>query len=572
MGKYSANRKSDAAYQKYQQQRRRKKRLLSALCIVLFLLLAAIGGAFLMFSGILDDQLILENVSFAGIDLSGRSQEEAAALLQDSADTFAQDMVLELPDCTLTLTAEDVGVTLDTTAIAETAYQYGRSGNWSENHQVRENASTQPFELAIEDYLILNKEYIRKQIDDYCALYNSDFEQSALNVEGDAPILDTADESFNAEAPCQTIVLYLGVPGRYIDADAVFQQILNGYYQRNFQINAVPDEAESLPEDLTDALTRLHEETVREPADSVMDTETFEASHEVYGYTFDLEMALTALEEASYGDTVTIQYEYVLPEVTKEALDSLLFRDELASYKTPHSNNSNRTTNLKLACKAIDGLVLMPGEQFDYNTALGQRTAEAGYKAADAYSNGQTVQTLGGGICQVSSTLYYCTLIADLQIDVRQAHSYVSSYMPLGMDATVSWGGPDFKFSNNTGYPIRIEAEVDGGYVHIKLIGTDEKDYYVKMEYEVLSTENATTVTKEYAPGNSEGYKDGQVITTAYNGCSVQTYKCKYSKETDELISREKEATSNYKKRDKVVVKIVSNPAPAEASSTEPIV
>lgn len=99
--------------------------------------------------------------------------------------------------------------------------------------------------------------------------------------------------------------------------------------------------------------------------------------------------------------------------------------------------------------QAIDGLVIAPGEQFSYNDALGERTAERGYKAAGAYSNGQVVQEIGGGICQVSSSLYYAALLANLQIDVRVCHYFPVAYLPPGLDATVSWGGPEFKFTNN---------------------------------------------------------------------------------------------------------------------------
>ena len=202
----------------------------------------------------------------------------------------------------------------------------------------------------------------------------------------------------------------------------------------------------------------------------------------------------------------------------------------------------------------------MPGETFDYNQVLGKRTVEAGYKAAGAYANGETVSEIGGGICQVSSTLYYCTLVADLEIVTREAHSYVSNYMPYGMDATVSWNGPDFRFRNNTDYPIRIEAEVSDGYVKVRLVGTDTKDYYVEMEYELVGWDAYETVFEEYPPDNEKGYKDGDVITTPYTGCTVRTYRCRYDKETKELISRDLEARSQYKRRDEVIAKIVETP------------
>ena len=147
--------------------------------------------------------------------------------------------------------------------------------------------------------------------------------------------------------------------------------------------------------------------------------------------------------------------------------------------------------------------------------------------------------------------------------------------MPYGMDATVDWKGPDFKFSNNTNYPIRIDAEADGGAVTITLVGTDEKDYYIEMEYEVWGT----TAWEEKEEETDDKDKDGKTKISPYTGYTVQTYKVKYNKETDEQISREKEAYSVYAKRDKVVYKYkgeetepTTEPttAPTEAPTTAP--
>ena len=219
-----------------------------------------------------------------------------------------------------------------------------------------------------------------------------------------------------------------------------------------------------------------------------------------------------------------------------------------------------------MACEAINGLVLLPGESFSYNDTLGERTKEAGYKEAPSYVGGLTVDTLGGGICQISSTLYYSTLFADLEILERYNHGYVSDYIPKGMDATVTWEGADFRFSNNTNYPIRIEAWRADGYVNVRIIGTDERDYYVKMSYKVRETTPYDTVYEEYPADNPNGYTDGQEIVSPYTGYIVQTYKEKYSKETDELISKDKWTYDTYKKRDQVICKIVDTPS---AETTE---
>ena len=182
---------------------------------------------------------------------------------------------------------------------------------------------------------------------------------------------------------------------------------------------------------------------------------------------------------------------------------------------------------------------------------------------------GKTVETLGGGLCQVSSTLYYACLKADLEIVERTAHGYTVSYMPYGMDATVSWGSLDYKFKNNTDYPIRIEAWVSGGQVHVKLIGTDTKDYYVKMTYETVDgPHEGKVVYEDYKWDNKEGYVDGQVIQTAYTGRTVKTYRQKFDKSTDKLISSDYEATSRYKSRDKIIARV--EPKPTEPPATVP--
>ena len=125
----------------------------------------------------------------------------------------------------------------------------------------------------------------------------------------------------------------------------------------------------------------------------------------------------------------------------------------------------------------------------------------------------------GGGICQGSTTIYCAALYADLEIVHRKNHGFTVSYVKPGLDATVNWGGPDFQFRNSTHFPIKISAEVSDGFVKVALLGTEERDYYVEMESEV-------------------GYGSDAIY--------CKSYKCKYDRETGELISREMEARSNY--------------------------
>ena len=526
----------------------------ASLLVLLLLCLPVFSGCSLF-----DNGLILPNVTAAGIDISGKTMEEAKTLIQRQTDlTYpCEDMVIELPSETLRLSPADTGVVLDVDAMVEDAFNYGRSGTWQENRAVRKSAETTAFDLPIGKYLTLDTDYIRTQLDAYVTAHTSTFAQSSVTVEGEAPSLKAKD--FDPDAPCQTIQVYTGNPGYTVDISGVYELVIEAYHRNEFLVTADIPEEETLPDPID--LTALYEDTKKDPINATVDKATYKIINETYGYDFDLEAAAARIAETPYNETITISYRYIEPKWTAKKLrgdnKNGLFSDVLATYQTAHTAEASRNTNLKLACKSLNGMVLLPGEQFDYNKALGERTAARGYQAAGAYVNGVTVDTIGGGICQVSSTLYYCTLLADLQIDTRLAHSYVSSYMPKGMDATVSWGGPDFRFTNNTGYPIKIEAWVADGYVHIRLLGSNTKDYTVKMEAEVLSTTDYKTEYKVMtsAAAKKAGYYDGKVLQTPYTGYSVKSYKCKYDK-NGKLISRTYEATSNYKVRNKIVVRI----------------
>ena len=267
--------------------------------------------------------------------------------------------------------------------------------------------------------------------------------------------------------------------------------------------------------------------------------------------SFNVPAAQTQLDSALPGSTVEIAAVTELPTVTEEDLKATLFRDVLGEYTTKVGGSKGRKTNVRLSAEALNGLVLNDRETFSYNQAVGKRTPEKGYQSAPAYLNGETVMEYGGGVCQTSSTLYLASLLADLEITERYAHRYVPAYMPAGMDATVSWGGPDYKFTNNTGYPIRIETSYVKDRLTVKLWGTNVDGTSVKMTNQWLSTTNFEVVYEEdptLAPGQEK------VITTPYTGQKYKTFRNRYDKD-GKLISSTYEATSNYKARNKVIAR-----------------
>ena len=544
----------------------RKIVLISLCSVAATLLIGIIAALVYLFALDPNDGKILNNVSVAGINIGNMTKAEAKAAIHAATDgTFMhQDMVIHFPDADLHLTPGNTGASLDVDALVSDAYDYGRVGTEEEREQALAASMNAEHPIALLPYLTLNKDYIRQELDEYKKAFNSVYTDSTVELDGEMPILDGAQEGYTEDIQDRNLVIYTGTPGRYIDFDKVYTRILDAYSFNQFELTVRMDEAETIPEAID--LEALYNRYYSEVRDAVIDPETYEVTMEVYGYEFDLEAAQAMLDNAVYGDTITIPMILTAPEFFGGEYRDVYFRDILCEYKTEHTSNEDRNTNLTLACAAINGTVLAPGEEFDYNTVVGKRTAEKGYKAADVYSSGKTVKDIGGGVCQVSSTMYYCCLIADLEIVNRLPHSYVSTYMPMGMDATVSWGGPEFTFKNNTNYPIRIETWVADGYVHCKLVGTDEKDYYIEMEYEVTGVASAETVYEEFTEDNNpERYRDGQVIQTAYKGYWVNTYKNKYSKETGELISRDFDRQSVYKKRDKIIAKLVTAPPATEA-------
>ncbi len=554
-------------------QKNKKIRLIALCSAAVVVLIGLFTAGWFLLGTLADDGKILSNVTVAGVNLGGMTKEEAIrALTNATSDTYTvKDMVVELPNDTLTLPAAQTGAALNIEAAVETAYEYGRVGSLSERREAKEKAKSQPYNIALLPYLTLNTTYIRAELESYINDFNSTYEPSGYSFRGEIPPLEA--EQYDPATPCQTLMLNPGTPGKHIDIEQLYNRVLDAYSFNIFLVDAKDCAPEELPEPLD--LEAIHKEVTRDPVSASLDYETLEISPEIYGYTFDLARAQELLEDAAYGIPFGIPMEYVEPEL----VSTRFFGDVMGYCETKHTNNDNRNNNLILACKAIDGMILRPGEEFSYNEALGERTAAAGYKGAPAYSSGKTVSELGGGICQVSSTLYYCALLSDLEITVRSNHSFVSSYIPKGMDATVSWGGPEFKFRNNTEYPIRIEAKVEDGYVKIQITGIDTRDYYIRMDSETVGYTPAEVVYQDFPVNNPEGYKDGDVIDTPYNGYIVKTYRVRVDKETDEEISRTFEATSVYKKRDKLIARVAAptpeptptpNPTPTPTPTPDP--
>ena len=333
---------------------------------------------------------------------------------------------------------------------------------------------------------------------------------------------------------------------------------ITSYSQSGYTI---PVTLETLPaQDLT--AQQLHDQLHGEMKNASYDAASGSIVPEQFGADFDVAAAQTALDGAAPGETVSVPAVIEEPEVTASDLKMLLFRDVLGEARTHVSGSAGRIGNVKLSAKLINGIVLNSGDTFSYNDSVGKRTEARGFKPAPAYVKGETVDEVGGGICQTSSTLYLACLLSNMEITERYAHRYVPAYIDWGMDATVSWGGPDYKFTNNTLYPVKIVTEYSKGYLTIKLLGTNIDGIRVKMTNEVLSKTPWETVYQEdstMVPGSPDVVK-----VTPYTGYKVKTYQTIYDK-NGSVIDSHFEAASDYKVRNKVVLQ-----APAAAPGSAP--
>lgn len=536
-----------------------KKVVLVSSCAVVLVLLVAVIGIF-WFASASDpyDGKILNNVTIAGVNVGGMTKSEAEdAVRAVTDDTFTQqDMVIVLPDTTLNLSPDNTGAKLDVKAAVKAAYSYGRTGTEAEQQQAYQNSLTGNHIIGLLPYLGLDTAYIQSVLDEYAAQFGSTFKETTYELQGEMPALEA--EGFDENAPCQTLVVTIGTPGFGLNIETIYNDILDAYSFNRFSVTVDEVSVDATPEPLD--LEAVYQEFYIAPINASLDMQTYEPIPGVYGYGFDIEQAQKLLDAADYGETVQISMEYIEPEITE---DNVLFRDVLGECETPHSDNENRNTNLRLACEALDGVIVNPGETFSYNDTLGERTSAKGYKPAPAYSGTVLVNSVGGGVCQGSSTLYLATLRADLEIVHRVNHGFLSSYIDPGLDATVNWGGPDYQFRNNTNFPIMIKAEVSDGYMRMQILGTDERDYYVEMEYEITGYITPSIEYEDHEAGS--GYYDGQILAAGSSGPYVKTYKCKYDKETGELISRDFETRSTYRATNTKVVRIVGG-TPAETT------
>lgn len=368
------------------------------------------------------------------------------------------------------------------------------------------------------------------------------------------------DYSFEVSEADSTLTLTFGTEGRKIVSEGLLGSIQAALVSGQSELD-IP--TESIPSaELTGHI--LSEEVYTAPQVS-QKLEDGTLTPTKFGYGVDPDEAQALMDACVNGETTcTIPLLSYKPDIS--GAEDYLFEDLLATVTSSMDGVENRSFNVRRAAESCNEYVLLPGEVFSYIGAIGSPSVENGYMTSTGYQGGQTVEMAGGGVCQVSSSIYYCAVYSNLEIVHRANHAFTVGYVPNGLDATMYYPSLDFKFRNNTDYPIKIVTSTTPGAwgkLTVSFYGYKADDSYVKTEINTLSTTPWNTV---YKPDETIPVGTTKVDVTPYTGYTVEVYRLVYNGDGT-LRSRTYENFSKYSKRDKV---ILFNPADAASLGLYP--
>lgn len=476
---------------------------------------------------------VFPNVCVSGVNIGGMQADEAVQALEDSLSKTheVRTLTVQLPDRKLVFEPELTNSPTDTGSVVAKAMAYGRDGSAISALKTYLKCRKSAYILDLENYLQVDTDYIRNVLEETAADVEQQVVQSQIEMDEEKAI----------------ITITVGYNGKTLDVEGLYEKVLAAF--NSGDLSDIVFSYDMVPYDIVD-LQSYYNTYCTSARNAYYDKTEKKVVDEVVGYGFDLVAANAQLALAEEGSVIEIPLQVMQPEITKDEYMTETFPDVIASYESAHTYNPDRTTNLTLACQEINGTVLQPGEVFSFNTVVGERTAEKGYKEGIIYADGgKSEMESGGGICQVVSSVYMCALKADMTIVERQPHMYPVSYVPAGCDATVYWGAVDFKFKNSYENPIMIDAVVEGGYVKVKFLGVAEHDYTVKMTSELIETipySEQTVVDETKEPGFWEQTQQ------PHTGYVYWSYKNFYDL-SGNYLRTEKCAISEYQKYDSII-------------------
>ena len=534
------------------ENRKSKEKISKAKKIIISIIIVVIIA--LLFSTVfavtnINNEKIISGVTIQGIEVSGLTKEEAIAKLETVyTEKMNKNIMLQYEELESELNPTLMEVNYDVEKAVNEACSLGRSGNIFVN-----NFNILGTLIGKRDFnvdMTMNEETTKQTINDIGANLPGILIESSYSVEDDE------------------LIITRGKEGVVISSDTLLTQVkemLNDIHETENVIK-IPVETKT-PQDID--IDKIHSEIYQEAQDAYYTKEPFTVYPEVEGIDFDVEKAKEMIA-SEVKDEYVIELIITKPKVTLEDIGTEAFPDRLSTFSTRYdASDKDRTTNLVIACRKLNGKVIMPGETFSYNETLGPRTYAAGYRNGKIYSNGQVVDGLGGGICQISSTLYNAALMSDMEIVERRNHQFVTSYVDKGRDATVVYGATDFRFKNTRTYPIRIVASATGGIATVSIYGIKEADreYTYSFKTDVISTIPYTT---KYVEDSSLATGNEVVTQNGTNGLVCKTYMTKML--NGKVISTKLLSTDTYSAMQRIVKRgtsvVTSNPSSSTTTTT----
>ena len=462
----------------------------------------------------MNNEKIVRGVTIGNTEVSGMSKQEAIEKLnniyQEKKD---KEIGIRYEEYETTLNNEILEVNYDIDKAVEEAYNIGKQDNIFVNNYEILFALLGKKNINVD--MILNEEIAKQNIEDINTNLPGTLIESTYSIEENE------------------LVISKGKEGIVVDTNKLLENI-----KENLNNVNTSDDYIEIPvtnkEPETINIEKIHTEICQEPKDAYFEKEPFAIYPEVIGISFDIEQAREILKEEEKEEYI-IPLNIIAPKVTISQIGAEAFSYKIVTFTTRYDPTAyDRTTNLRIASDKINEKIVMPGETFSYNKALGARTSAAGYKNAKVFENGEVVDGIGGGICQVSSTLYNAVLMADLEIVERRNHQFVTSYLPAGRDATVVYGAIDFKFKNTRKYPVRIVSSVQNGISAVSIYGIKEENEYTfsfstrtvaTIPFSIQYEEDAslTVGTENIKQKGANGLKTETYITKMLNGKVIST-------------------------------------------------
>ena len=489
---------------------------------------------------------VYNGVSIHGIDVAGMTREELRNQLPTAVDVSdVYDITIEIDGAQEIISTLSLSPAPDLDSMINEAFSYGRTkkglARLGEISDVKKSPVNIPYALVLDEYAL----------------------QRTLDKLADKLNVRAVDNKI--EIGTDSVQVTRGVPGRGIIYDDVKKAVTACMINDETHVSLTLTEIN--PEEITVDFLKRH--TFSEPLDATYTIQdhrlVFTESH--VGVKFNEGDVKRAIKNASGYTTFSVPAKIKQPKVSTEDLRASIIGDVLGTFSSDFSSSSNdRAFNIQLACSKIHGYVLAPGEEFSYNDVVGPRTVEAGFRMANVYV-GNTVQPgIGGGICQVSSTMFNAAVLADLDITQRLNHTLPVSYVPMGRDATVSYGSIDFKFKNTYPTPIEISAECEGRKNVITIRGINN---HPERKIEIVTQRTGTTepkVVQKKDPELEEG--EIKVEEKGTNGSSYIAYKVVYENGTE--VSRNILCKSTYKGKDRIEIIGTKKPEPSESPDVSP--